>query len=467
MRESAVNARNRTIGVGLMIWVLLGVLIAAGLPDARGQVAGSHVSGPYPLTIERFEFNGNTRTSNSLALMASGLAVGEVATPMSIHAAAERLRESHLFREVAVHTRPGSRAGLVDVVFSVKENRPHLRFGVGHEDFSGWYLIPVQLNLDNLTGHGETVRLSTRIGYRLSGLVLSIQRPLLGSSKTTWELRLRGESQARIYFNEGTEIQHNVGHGGADLCIGHRFAESWIGEIWAGGETVTPDSSAKVYRANEDQDREQGDEIDFDQLPLSIQGDLVDRKQSRIGIGLFLDRRRGSGLHARGVRARVDGEGVFWKDGQFGLLRSDLRGYLPITERLQLAARVRLSGVSSDAPFDERFYLGGLYTARGFPSHSLSPPQGELNLATLSFEIRSAWIGPAEKPRLAGLLFFDLGLGGNQGFDPLRDGAAGIGYGIRWRLPWVGYFGLDVGHPLTPAPVDEQFHLNLSLGWSF
>ena len=61
------------------------------------------------------------------------------------------------------------------LVFDVQENRPHLRFGVGYEDFSSWYLLPAQLNADNLTGHGEALRLSARVGYRVAGVDLTLR----------------------------------------------------------------------------------------------------------------------------------------------------------------------------------------------------------------------------------------------------------------------------------------------------
>jgi hypothetical protein len=35
------------------------------------------------------------------------------------------------------------------------------------------------------------------------------------------------------------------------------------------------------------------------------------------------------------------------------------------------------------------------------------------------------------------------------------------------RIPWAGHLGVDVGTPLSSSPVDEAFHVNLSLGWTF
>jgi outer membrane protein insertion porin family len=445
--------------------VLLLALALGGISAPGTSVAGSGEA--QPLVIELITFEGNTRTSSSLAGRVAGLHAGEPATPERILDATERLRASGLFREVRVHTRPGSSPGRIQVIFDVKESRPHLRFGLGYEDFSGWYLIPVQLNMDNLTGRGETFRLNTRFGYRVAGLVLSVGSRWPQENTTSWEARLRAEGLDRIYFLDETEIRHRVERSGMDLILSHRLFPSWTLRTAATRERITPDSDAEVYKDNQRGDRHQGDEIAFADLPPVIQKDLERRSQSRIGASLHWDRYRWGGLAASGVRGRVVFEGVFPRSDPFALVQADLRGYLQLVAGTQLAARLRAGTVSSRAPFYERFYLGGLYTVRGYPSQSLSPPQGHLNVATASFELRSGWIGPRDRPRLVGLLFCDLGVGDNTGFPKLQDSSAGIGYGLRLRLPWVEFVGLDVGHPLSKAPVDEAFHVNFSIGWTY
>ncbi len=436
--------------------------------------AGSTASGPETpreslarLVIERIDLTGNTRTETSIALLAAGLASGDPATSEAILVAADRLRESGLFRQVTVHTRPGSGPGRIVVVFAVQERRPHLRLGMGYEDLSGWYLIPVQLNMDNLTGHGETLNLSTRLGYRVSGIVLTLRRSRPGDPLSFWEARLRGEGQDRVYFLDETEIRHPVSRGGADLRVGHALAKRAGLETWLGFETVEADSAAEVYRDRPERDRHKGDEIPFELLPAEIRIGIGRRSQSRAGLALTLDTRRGAGLQSRGLWGRTGGEVVLSSTARFVSWQWDLRAYAPLADGILLAARTRAGAASADAPFHERFYLGGLYTVRGYPSQSLSPPGGHLRYATASVELRTAWIGTGAQPRLVGLVFLDLGSGWNHGAPDLRGGAAGAGYGFRLRLPWIGRLGVDIGIPLSASPVEEAFRVNLSLGWTF
>jgi len=418
------------------------------------------------LRIESVTLSGNSRTDAPVALAIAGIAAGDLADPDAILAATERLRRAGLFRQVEVRTRPGDRPGQVRVVFEVEENRPHLRFGLGYEDYSGWYLIPIQLNLDNLSGRGEAFDLSTRLGYRLAGLVLSYRRPLQ-PSPDFWEFRLRSESKDRIYFFDQTEIKHQVGQGGVDLRWGRSLGQPLALESWLTLETATVDSTAEVYQTNRAREREQGDPLGYDELPAAIRPDLAAEHQTRLGLALVVDADRGAGLRRRGFWGRAGGEGVLANAGNFARLEGDCRLYTPMGHGALLAARARAGVVSRDAPFFERFYLGGLYTVRGYPSQALSPPEGNLRFATLSAELRASWIGPPENPRLAGLLFADAGVGWSSGAPSLDDCAAGAGYGIRLRLPWIGHFGMDVARPLSASPVREAFHLNLSLGWTF
>jgi len=355
----------------------------------------------------------------------------------------------------------------VVLVFAVQETAPHLRFGLGYEDFSSWYLIPAQLNADNLTGHGEGLRLSTRFGYRISGVDLVLRKPALDSARDFWELRARAEGIDRIYFLDSLETKHHIDRGGIDLRLGRSLSRTWALEGWVGAEQTAVDSNASVYTDASSRDREKGEPVPFASLPGGIQRDVRDRAQSRVGLALIHDHRSGSGLEQRGVWARLSGEGVFSKYGDFGSWQSDVRAYAALGRDVQFAGRLRAASLSSDAPFYERYYVGGLYTVRGYPSQALSPPQGHLNLGTGSIEVRHAWVGPATNPRFTAIAFLDGGQGWSQRAPAVKDLAFGAGFGFRVRLPWLGQLGVDAARPLSPSPVREGFHLHGSLGWSF
>jgi len=150
-----------------------------------------------------------------------------------------------------------------------------------------------------------------------------------------------------------------------------------------------------------------------------------------------------------------------------GSWQADVRSYVPLGAEVQLAARLRAAACSYEAPFYSRYYVGGIYTVRGYASQSLTRPEGDLNLGAGSLELRHAWAGPAENPRFSGIAFVDAAVGWSGEPPSTSDLAWGAGIGFRVRLPWFGQVGLDAALPLSPSQLDESFHLHGSLGWSF
>ncbi|MDX2473206.1 MAG: hypothetical protein QNL91_05810, partial [Candidatus Krumholzibacteria bacterium] len=70
--------------------------------------------------------------------------------------------------------------------------------------------------------------------------------------------------------------------------------------------------------------------------------------------------------------------------------------------------------------------------------------------------------------KLAGVFFVDAGASGSSGVaDPYTGAAVGTGYGLRLRVWWLDWIGLDVGFPVTDRPLDQRFQVTASIGWSF
>ena len=105
--------------------------------------------------------------------------------------------------------------------------------------------------------------------------------------------------------------------------------------------------------------------------------------------------------------------------------------------------------IGDEAPFYDRHYTGGLYSARGFEGQSLSPSGGDTKFWTASLEVRAPLIGDGRSPRLSGIAFLDVADGWTTDAPRLDDAHVSAGYGIRVRVPWVDIVGLDVGIPLT------------------
>ncbi|MFN0152113.1 MAG: outer membrane protein assembly factor [bacterium] len=421
------------------------------------------------LVIESIEIEGNTRTSDETVMRYLSIAPGDAVPPDSVLAAVEALREAQIFDDVAVTLRRGPTRGGVIVALAVREKGVELRFGAGHQDLSGWYLIPAELRLDNRLGRGERLGAHLRVGYRLSGVVVFFEEPRLADRRARWGITLSGLDTDRIYFIDGVEYRHKVRRGGLELHVGRALSSRWGWDVGAGVEGIDVDSLATAHSESEVLGVERGDEIDRANLPAGVAEAVGEAQRSSVRATLTLDSRateRIAGTPAGGLWGRIESEGVANGDGSYLSATADLRGYQPFLGTV-LAARVRAGIVGRAAPFYDRHYVGGLYTVRGFPSQSLSDAAGDTRFWSAALELRAPLVGDARMPRLAGVAFLEAADGWDRGRPALDDIAASAGFGCRLRMPFVGWLGVDFGIPLSTSPVDEAFHGHASLGWTY
>lgn len=173
--------------------------------------------------------------------------------------------------------------------------------------------------------------------------------------------------------------------------------------------------------------------------------------------------------------------------GQFSYHRvaPEVRGYLRVHKRVQLAARGRVGferpyGEAAGVPIDQQFYLGGANTVRGWPLRRLSPrvslcpddpsscrgtPVGGLSMVTGSVEARINLAGP-----LWMAVFGDMGDVQSKQFTVRpADWLYTTGGGFRFKSD-IGVFRLDVGGQLNTSdrfPEPRRWALHFGIGEAF
>lgn len=428
-----------------------------------------------PLILESIVLEGATRTRMETVLHEISLREGQAVTPAEILDAVADLRASGVFTSVDFRTSRGSERGRFVLHLLVEEQGIEFRFGTGYRDLDGWYLIPAQLRMDNRLGHGERWRLQVRAGYRVIGIEGIAEEPHFGDGRNSWKITWGAYEVERPYFIDGVEYRHALGRGAVGIHVARDLLGGNPGGLQFGGgwrfERVSPDSTAEAFADDAFRGIEEGDTLAFADLPASVASAVQDRRRSVFHLQMAHDSRstrRRAATPVSGIWGQIRGEAFLYEDAitNHGAVTLDLRAYRAAAAGA-FALRVRGGIIDEDAPFYDRMHLGGLYTVRGFPSQSLSPPGGDTRFWTASLEYRAPLAGRPDRPRLLGFLFADAGDGWVSGGHDAGDTAAAVGWGLRLRVPWFDSVGADFGVPVGPSPVSDAFHGNLALGWNF
>ena len=121
-------------------------------------------------------------------------------------------------------------------------------------------------------------------------------------------------------------------------------------------------------------------------------------------------------------------------------------------------------------PLYERFYVGSIYTVRGFKYGYAGPrdingdPTGASNELFFNFE----WIFPIYQPAgIKGVLFFDYGSGfeGSNGWY-LSGAKKTAGFGLRWFSP-MGPIRIEIGFNLAPQNDEKASQFDFTMGTQY
>ena len=179
---------------------------------------------------------------------------------------------------------------------------------------------------------------------------------------------------------------------------------------------------------------------------------------SALSFTLSMDTRDDYFAPTRGARHSLfvqNAGGILGGDNYFVKVTGETSWFFPLPLNTVLNLRGRAGFIEPyggrESPIYEKFFVGGLYTVRGFEYGMAGPvdenrdPLGADKMVAFNSELLfplSREIG------LRGALFWDIG----KGFDKLRDITplkTGAGVGIRWFSPF-GPIHLDLGFNLNP-----------------
>ncbi len=409
--------------------------------------------------INRIEITGNVRTRDKVLRREVRLVEGDVFNSSLLQKSRRNLENLGFFEEVKLDTKRAAAEDRVDLTVDVKE-KPTGAFtiGGGFSSVDGPIAV-ASISQSNLFGLGKRAALSGQIGQRANRYNAVYTDPHFVDSDYLVELR-GFDNQTRFRTNQG----FNQSNRGGSLTVGHALVEEVFGTL-----TYT-------YQRVKIKDVE-------DSAPFLVKRQASESggvsNTSSLAFALTRDTRDSFAEPTRGLRVRAAVEyagGILDMDNNFTKYSFEASRYWPLWWKFVGHIHGSIAygesfGKTPNLPVQERFFLGGTNTIRGFRNFTISPKDpaggGGLTGGNKAFFVNNEILFPLYDPlRVRGLVFFDLGnvFDERDNFKPAVKRSAGVG--IRFTSP-LGAIRLEWGFNLSRQPGERMQVLHFTAGTAF
>jgi len=414
-----------------------------------GEVALNLVLRKGPLVnIRWIHVSGNNKTRDYVVRREMRLLEGDLYNQKKLDDSKRLIRRLGFFD--AIDIRPVKVGDdLADIHVKVEEGAAGtLSAGASYSSVSG-LVGTFQLSLGNFSGRGQRLNLSLEAGSDVSTYSISFTEPRLFSGVFSFGADL---------FNRTNEYsEYTQDSDGGSVRLGYRLGES---------STL----SARYRYVNYDVY-----DIDFTAGPLIKEQEGVSSTSS-VRFGYNYDTRDFPPDPREGMNINLSTE-VAGGDlgGTNDFIRHQVEGsfFTPLVGDLIGLAHVELGVISpyngDEVPVTERYFMGGLYTLRGFEHRMVGPLEDDEPVGgTSSFLVNLEATYPLmREANVKSVLFMDIGNVWAEEEDvKTADLRYGAGFGFRWAAP-IGLLRLEWGFNLDPRPDEEQPGWEFSIGTMF
>lgn len=442
--------------------------------------------------VQKIEIRGNLKTKDKVIRRELAISPGDVLDMVRVKISKQRLEGLDYFDKVDARPEPidPPTPGQKDLVIDVQEkNTGNFTVGAGFSSVDSLvgYAEVSQANFDlfhppYFTGGGQKIRLRIDLGLVYQNYELEFVEPWFLDRKLSlgvnlYRRELDFESPNGIFNETRTGAKLSLTRAlGSDFLIGSvsytaeqvgiSLNDGWHGE---GGYQPVPGTIQFLER----------------NVPEAILQQEGDHFFQRLGGSLAYDTRNSVQLPNHGQRTELSGE-VSAGHPDFYKLELTSSWYFPGFLKghvIEIGGRASVAqGFSGgDVPFYDRYYLGGLYTLRGFKYREVAPrepanlhfggvPTEPIGGDTLWFGSIEYSIPIFEQENGVGLrfaVFYDIGSIGRSpyAFNISHDDNWGIG--LRLNIPHLGPLRLDYGIPITTDPYNSSSgQFQFGVGWS-
>ena len=424
-----------------------------------------------PFKLGRILVKGNTRTQDKVIEREIRATPGQLYNSDEIQRANERLRGGALFEAITItpiHTQPDSE-DTRDLLIEVREART-ARFMIGaavssnsglagdftyeqrNFDITNWPSSTSEFFSDRaFTGAGQTLRISLQPGTELTRARIDFLDPYIFDQPYAFG--------ASAYLSQRVREDWNEDRMGGQLSLAKRLNDVWSARLSLRAEDVE-------IRNIQNEELRAPEVLEFiGHNSITSAGIQIKRNTTTVPILPYSGSVTTFGWeHAGALGGEFNFDKLTLSYDWYHTLYEDL-----LERKTILAIRTDSGYITGDAPFFERFYLGGIGSVRGFKYRGISPrsgieedPVGGDFMAAGSIEVNYPLAGDI----LRGVAFFDAGTVNRElEFGRIR---TSVGFGFRLTLPFFGQvpIALDFGFPITKDDQDDTriFGFSLSTG---
>jgi outer membrane protein insertion porin family len=393
------------------------------------------------VSIERINVAGNLKTRDKVIRRELRVTEGELYSATGMKRSKQNLMNTGYFDEATVATVKGSASNKLNVSVDVKE-KPTGTFSVGggYSSLDGM-IAQGSVSQSNFLGLGLKGNISGSLGGRSQTYSLGLTDPYFLDS--LWTLG------ADIYRSERDYLDYTRRLTGGDIKAGYPLNDD-ISLF-----TVYRYEIKEIYNA------QQGYQ-DLHNVPIT--GALYYPINTTTTSSIFFSIGRNTTDYRldpstgmiNALSAEYAGLGG---DNKFARYNMENTIFHPLYKKLIFSTKLTLGYIQEAGklvPIDEKFYLGGIYSLRGYKSRTVSPTT-QINGHVVylggnkeAFSNTEITFPVLQEFGVKGVAFFDCGTSNDNSFNKMFNSLLmSYGGGIRWTSP-MGPLRLEYGIPINP-----------------
>jgi outer membrane protein insertion porin family len=426
--------------------------------------------------VEKINITGNVKTKDKVIRRELAISPGEVFDMVRVKISKQRLEGLDYFEKVDTDPAPTdppiSGHKNLDVAVTEK-NTGNLTFGAGFSSVDSLvgFVEMTQGNFDlfhppNFTGAGEKLRLKLALGTERRDYELSFVEPWFLNRKLVLGIDLY---RHQLDFESPNDI-YDESRTGARVSLTRALWTDFLqGSVSYTFEQVGISLNSPYHVSDSTVPNPPSQPIpNPSNVPQSILEQLGAHNYSRFGATLAYDTRNSTQLPNHGQRSEIDPE-ISVGDVDYYKIQLRTSWYFPGLMKghvIEAVGRGGIAdGINGDVPFYDAYYLGGLYSLRGFKFRNVSPRDPNTgrpgDVVTVNEPIGgdSYWFGSVEysvpiveKEGGVGVrvaTFFDIGTVGEGTTTFSGNFNDDVGIGLRLNIPHMGPLRLDYAVPIT------------------